>query len=112
MKQIEAVILPHHLDEVKAQLNGIGIRGLTVSEVKGFGRQRGHHAMYRGAEYATDFLPKVHLTIVVEEERVPRVIEAIVAGARTGSVGDGKIFVTSVEDVVRIRTGEHGRHAL
>ena len=112
MKQVEAVIRPHHLDEVKAQLNGIGIRGLTISEVKGFGRQRGHGAMYRGTEYAADFQPKVRLTIVVEEERVPRVIDAILAGARTGSVGDGKIFVTSIEDVVRIRTGEHGRHAL
>src|SRR3984957_12534020 len=106
MKKIEAIIKPFKLDEVKEALQEIGIQGLTVIEAKGFGRQKGHTELYRGAEYVVDFLPKVLVTIVVEDSMVERVIEAIMNTARTGRIGDGKIFVTSVEQAIRIRTGE------
>ena len=106
MKQITAVIKPFKLDEVRESLAAIGVSGLTVTEVKGFGRQKGHTELYRGAEYVVDFLPKVKVELVVAEDSVDRAIEAIVKAARTGKIGDGKIFVTSVERVMRIRTGE------
>jgi nitrogen regulatory protein P-II 1 len=112
MKKVEAIIKPFKLDEVKENLNAIGVRGLTVSEVKGFGRQKGHTELYRGAEYVVDFLPKVKLEIIVGEDTVAKVVETIEKAARTGRIGDGKIFVTSVEDVVRIRTGERGEDAV
>jgi nitrogen regulatory protein P-II 1 len=112
MKKVEAIIKPFKLDEVKENLNAIGVRGLTVSEVKGFGRQKGHTELYRGAEYVVDFLPKVKLEIIVGEELVGKVVETIEKAARTGRIGDGKIFVTSVEEVVRIRTGERGEEAI
>jgi nitrogen regulatory protein P-II 1 len=112
MKKVEAIIKPFKLDEVKENLNAIGVRGLTVSEVKGFGRQKGHTELYRGAEYVVDFLPKVKLEIIVGEDMVGKVVETIEKAARTGRIGDGKIFVTSVEDVVRIRTGERGEDAV
>ena len=112
MKKIEAIIKPFKLDEVKENLNAVGVRGLTVSEVKGFGRQKGHTEFYRGAEYVVDFLPKVKLEIIVQEEMVAKVVETIEKAARTGRIGDGKIFVTPVEDVVRIRTGERGEDAV
>ena len=106
MKKVEAIIKPFKLDEVKQALSEIGIAGLTATEVKGFGRQKGHTELYRGAEYVVDFLPKVKIEVVVPENLVEQAIEAIVKAARTGKIGDGKIFVTSVEQVVRIRTGE------
>ena len=106
MKKIEAVIKPFKLDEVREALAEVGVTGLTVTEVKGFGRQKGHTELYRGSEYVVDFLPKVKLEIVVIEKLVDATIEAIIKSARTGKIGDGKIFVTSVEQVVRIRTGE------
>ena len=106
MKKIEAVIKPFKLDEVREALSDVGITGLTVSEVKGFGRQKGHTELYRGAEYVVDFLPKIKIEIVVGEAVVEQAIEAIVKAARTGKIGDGKIFITPVERVVRIRTGE------
>jgi len=112
MKKVEAIIKPFKLDEVKENLNAVGVRGLTVSEVKGFGRQKGHTELYRGAEYVVDFLPKVKLEIIVQEEMVAKVVETIEKAARTGRIGDGKIFVTPVEDVVRIRTGERGEDAV
>jgi nitrogen regulatory protein P-II 1 len=112
MKKVEAIIKPFKLDEVKESLNAVGVRGLTVSEVKGFGRQKGHTELYRGAEYVVDFLPKVKLEIIVQEEMVTKVVETIEKAARTGRIGDGKIFVTPVEDVVRIRTGERGEEAV
>lgn len=112
MKKIEAIIKPFKLDDVRDQLFDIGIRGLTVTEVKGFGRQKGHTELYRGAEYVVDFLPKVKVEVVVEAARVEEVVEAIVAAARTGRIGDGKIFVTPVEAAVRIRTEERGPDAL
>jgi nitrogen regulatory protein P-II 1 len=112
MKKVEAIIKPFKLDEVKESLNAIGVRGLTVSEVKGFGRQKGHTELYRGAEYVVDFLPKVKLEIIVGEDMVPNVVETIEKAARTGRIGDGKIFVTSVDEVVRIRTGERGEDAV
>jgi len=112
MKRIDAIIKPFKLDEVKEVLAKVGITGMTVEEVKGFGRQKGHTELYRGAEYVVDFLPKVHLTVLVPDERVPETVDAIVKGARTGRIGDGKIFITAVEDVVRIRTGERGSAAL
>jgi nitrogen regulatory protein P-II 1 len=112
MKKIEAIIKPFKLDEVKDKLNGIGIQGITVSEVKGFGRQKGHTELYRGAEYVVDFLPKIKLEIVVADELAEQVIEAVVSSAQTGRIGDGKIFVLPVEEVVRIRTGEKGKDAL
>ena len=106
MKKIEAVVKPFKLDEVREALSGIGVTGLTVTEVKGFGRQKGHTELYRGAEYVVDFLPKVKVEVVVPDKLADQAIEAIVKSARTGKIGDGKIFVTTVEQVVRIRTGE------
>ncbi len=112
MKKIEAIIKPFKLDEVKEALQEVGVQGLTVIEAKGFGRQKGHTELYRGAEYVVDFLPKVLVTIVVEDNLVERVIEAIMNTARTGRIGDGKIFVTTVEQAIRIRTGETGSAAI
>ncbi len=106
MKQITAVIKPFKLEEVRESLADVGVSGLTVTEVKGFGRQKGHTELYRGAEYVVDFLPKVKVEVVVKDEDVDRVVEAIVAAAKTGKIGDGKIFVTPVEQVILIRTGE------
>ena len=112
MKKIEAIIKPFKLDEVKEALQEVGIQGLSVTEAKGFGRQKGHTELYRGAEYVVDFLPKVKIEAAVDEALVERVIEAIEASARTGKIGDGKIFVAPIEQVVRIRTGETGEAAL
>ena len=112
MKKIEAVIKPFKLDEVREALSEIGVSGLTVTEVKGFGRQKGHTELYRGAEYVVDFLPKVKIEIVVPDASVDNAIDAIVKAARTGKIGDGKIFVTAVEQVIRIRTGESGEAAV
>ncbi|MCD2165196.1 MULTISPECIES: P-II family nitrogen regulator [Comamonas] len=112
MKLVVAVIKPFKLDEVREALSDIGVQGITVSEVKGFGRQKGHTELYRGAEYVVDFLPKVKLEIAVAEDLVDRVIEAIENAARTGKIGDGKIFVSPLEQVVRIRTGETGPNAI
>ena len=112
MKKIEAIIKPFKLDEVREALSEIGAAGLTVTEVKGFGRQKGHTELYRGAEYVVDFLPKVKIEIVVNDSLVDMAIEAIIKAARTGKIGDGKIFVFPVEQVVRIRTGETGEAAL
>ncbi len=112
MKKIEAIIKPFKLDEVREALSEIGVTGLTVAEVKGFGRQKGHTELYRGAEYVVDFLPKVKVELIVADSLVERAIEAIVKAARTGKIGDGKIFVTGVEQVVRIRTGESGEAAV
>ncbi len=112
MKKIEAIIKPFKLDEVKEALSRVGIEGLTVSEVKGFGRQKGHTELYRGAEYVVDFLPKIKLEIVVTADLVEKVVEAIVAAANTGKIGDGKIFVLPLEEAVRIRTGERGAEAV
>jgi len=112
MKKIEAVIKPFKLDEVREALAEVGVTGLTVTEVKGFGRQKGHTELYRGAEYVVDFLPKVKLEVVVVENLLDQAIEAIVKAARTGKIGDGKIFVTSVDHVVRIRTGEINEAAI
>jgi len=112
MKKIEAIIKPFKLDEVKEALARAGIEGLTVSEVKGFGRQKGHTELYRGAEYVVDFLPKVKLEIAVDDSKAAAVVEAIVTAARTGRIGDGKIFVLPIDEAVRIRTGERGGDAL
>ena len=112
MKKVEAIFKPFKLDEVREALSEVGISGLTVTEVKGFGRQRGHTELYRGAEYVVDFLPKVKIEIVVPDAMVEQSIDAILKAARTGKIGDGKIFVTSVEQVVRIRTGETGEAAV
>jgi nitrogen regulatory protein P-II 1 len=112
MKKIEAIIKPFKLDEVKEALNELGIKGITVSEVKGFGRQKGHTELYRGTEYVVDFLPKIKMEIVVRDEMVAKVVETIVETARTGRIGDGKVFVLSVDEVVRIRTGEKGEEAI
>ena len=112
MKKIEAVVKPFKLDEVREALSEIGVTGLTVTEVKGFGRQKGHTELYRGAEYVVDFLPKVKVEVVLGDALVERAIEAIVKAARTGKIGDAKIFVTTVEQVVRIRTGESGEAAV
>ena len=112
MKLITAIIKPCKLDEVREALSGIGVQGITVTEVKGFGRQKGHTELYRGAEYVVDFLPKVKIEAAVAADLVDRVIEAIEGSARTGKIGDGKIFVTSLEQVVRIRTGETGNAAI
>jgi nitrogen regulatory protein P-II 1 len=112
MKKVEAVIKPFKLDEVREALSGIGANGLTVTEVKGFGRQKGHTELYRGAEYVVDFLPKIKLELVVADKMVDAVVEAIVKAAHTGKIGDGKIFVSSVEEVIRIRTGETGEAAV
>ena len=112
MKKIEAVIKPFKLDEVKEALQEIGIQGLSVIEAKGFGRQKGHTELYRGAEYVVDFLPKIKVEVVVTDAQVEQVVDAIVAAARTGKIGDGKIFVSNVEQAIRIRTGEEGADAL
>jgi nitrogen regulatory protein P-II 1 len=112
MKKVEAVIKPFKLDEVKEALHEVGIQGITVSEAKGFGRQKGHTELYRGAEYVVDFLPKVKIEIVMDDALVERAVEAIQQAAHTGRIGDGKIFVTSIEEVIRIRTGERGSDAI
>jgi len=112
MKKIEAIIKPFKLDDVKEALNGIGIKGMTLTEVKGYGRQKGHTEIYRGAEYVIDFLPKLKIEIIVSSEQVEQVIDTIVAAAQTGKIGDGKIFVLPVEHVVRVRTGERGQEAI
>jgi nitrogen regulatory protein P-II 2 len=109
---ITAIIKPFKLDEVREALSGIGVQGITVTEVKGFGRQKGHTELYRGAEYVVDFLPKVRIDAAVDDTLVDRVIEAIEASARTGKIGDGKVFIIPIEQVVRIRTGETGKDAL
>lgn len=112
MKKIEAIIKPFKLDEVKEALQKIGVQGMTVSEVKGFGRQKGHTELYRGAEYIVDFIPKVKLEIVVDQPQVQQVVEAVVNAAKTGKIGDGKIFVSNLDDIIRIRTGETGKSAI
>lgn len=112
MKKVDAIIKPFKLDEVKEALNEIGIQGITVSEVKGFGRQKGHTELYRGAEYVVDFIPKIKLEIIVRDDVVTKVVETIEQAAKTGRIGDGKIFVSPVDEVVRIRTGERGDEAL
>jgi nitrogen regulatory protein P-II 1 len=112
MKKIEAVIKPFKLDDVKEALNEIGVTGMTISEVKGFGRQRGHKELYRGAEYQVDFVPKIQIGVVVDEEMSDRVIAVIKEQAKTGKIGDGKIFVSSLEEAIRIRTGETGLNAI
>ena len=112
MKKIEAIIKPFKLDEVKDALNAIGVQGITVTEVKGFGRQKGHTELYRGAEYVVDFLPKVKLEIIAADNLVAKIIETIETAAKTRRIGDGKIFIIPVEDVVRIRTGERGEAAI
>lgn len=112
MKKIEAIIKPFMLEELKEAMNGIGVQGMTASEVKGFGRQKGHTEVYRGAEYVVDFLPKVKLEIVVADDQVDRCIEAITTSARTGKIGDGKIFVSDVAKIIRIRTGEQDNDAI
>lgn len=112
MKKIEAIIKPFKLDDVREALADIGVQGMTVTEVKGFGRQKGHAELYRGAEYSVDFLPKVKLEIVIPEEQCERAVEAIIQVAQTGRIGDGKIFITDIERVVRIRTGEENEEAI
>ena len=112
MKLVLAIVKPHRLDEVKEALREIGVRGLTAVEAQGFGRQHGHTEIYRGAEYAVNFLPKVRLDIVVDDDQVDKVVEAVTAAAKTGQIGDGKIFVTPIEGAVRVRTGETDSHAL
>ena len=112
MKKIEAIIKPFKLDDVKDALHDAGVRGITVSEVKGFGRQKGHTELYRGAEYVVDFIPKVKIEVVVEDDQVHRAVEAIENAARTGRIGDGKIFVLPIEEAIRIRTGDRGADAI
>jgi len=112
MKKIEAIIKPFKLDEVKEALQELGVQGMTVQEVKGYGRQKGHTELYRGAEYVVDFLPKIKVEVVVSDDQLEAAIEAITNSARTGRIGDGKIFVSELTDVVRIRTGERGRQAI
>jgi nitrogen regulatory protein P-II 1 len=112
MKLVEAIIKPFKLDEVKDALNAIGIEGITVSEVKGFGRQKGHTELYRGAEYVVDFIPKIKMEIAVSDELVSKVVETIQTSAKTGRIGDGKIFIINLEEAVRIRTGENGAEAI
>jgi nitrogen regulatory protein P-II 1 len=112
MKKIEAIIKPFKLDEVRESLSELGVTGLTVTEVKGFGRQKGHTELYRGAEYVVDFLPKVKVEVVLQDALVERAIEAIIKAGRTGKIGDGKIFVTAIDQVIRIRTGESGEAAV
>ena len=112
MKRIDAIIKPFKLDEVKERLERIGVRGVTVAEVKGFGRQRGHTELYRGAEYVVDFLPKIQVSVLVPDDQLDPTVDAILEGAHTGRIGDGKIFVTSVDEVIRIRTGERGAAAV
>ncbi|MBL8881798.1 MAG: P-II family nitrogen regulator [Hyphomicrobium sp.] len=112
MKKIEAIIKPFKLDEVKEALQEIGLQGITVIEAKGFGRQKGHTELYRGAEYVVDFLPKVKIEVVLTDELLDKAVEAIQKAAKTGRIGDGKIFISSIEDAIRIRTGESGREAI
>ncbi|HKL27386.1 MAG TPA: P-II family nitrogen regulator [Desulfuromonadales bacterium] len=112
MRKVEAIIKPFKLDEVKEALNEIGIQGITVCEVKGFGRQKGHTELYRGAEYVVDFIPKIKMEIIVGDDLAPKVVEVIGESAKTGRIGDGKIFVTQIEEIVRIRTGETGEDAV
>ncbi len=112
MKKIEAIIKPFKLDEVKEALSGIGVQGMTVTEVKGFGRQKGHTELYRGAEYVVDFLPKIKLEIAVADDMVDKVVQTVAQAANTGRIGDGKIFVLPIEEVIRIRTGERGPDAI
>jgi len=112
MKKIEAIIKPFKLDEVKEALQEIGLQGITVTEARGFGRQKGHTELYRGAEYVVDFLPKVKIEVVVDDAMTDKTVEAIITAARTGRIGDGKIFIIPVEDAIRIRTGEHGAEAV
>ena len=112
MKKIEAIIKPFKLDEVKESLQEVGIQGITVTEAKGFGRQKGHTELYRGAEYVVDFLPKVKLEVVIEDSLAERAVEAIQAAAKTGRIGDGKIFVSEIQEAIRIRTGERGAEAV
>lgn len=112
MKKVEAIIKPFKLDDVKEKLSGLGVKGMTVTEVRGFGRQKGHTEIYRGAEYVVDFLPKIKIEIVVSDNQVSEVVETIRGASYTGKIGDGKIFVIPVEECVRIRTGEHGEQAL
>ncbi len=112
MKKIEAIIKPFKLDEVKEALSKTGVQGLTITEVKGFGRQKGHTELYRGAEYVVDFLPKVKIEILIEDDKAAEVTDTIIAAARTGRIGDGKIFILPMDDVVRIRTGERGADAI
>jgi len=112
MKKIEAIIKPFKMDDVKEGLTELGVQGMTVSEVKGFGRQRGHTEIYRGAEYTVDFVPKVKLEVVVDSELAPQVVQVIAQKAKTGAIGDGKIFVSALEEVIRIRTGERGKEAI
>lgn len=112
MKLVTAIVKPFRLDEVRQALSEVGVKGLTVTEVKGYGRQKGHKEHYRGAEYVVDFVPKVRLDIAVDADLVPAVVDALTRGARTGTIGDGKIFVTPLEEVIRIRTGESGPEAL
>ncbi|RUM92854.1 MAG: P-II family nitrogen regulator [Thermodesulfatator sp.] len=112
MKKIEAIIKPFKLDDVKEGLNEIGITGMTISEVKGHGRQKGHKEIYRGAEYVVDFIPKIKIELIVDANIVEQVVEKIRSSANTGKIGDGKIFVLPVEDVIRVRTGEHGKDAI
>jgi nitrogen regulatory protein P-II 1 len=112
LKKIEAIIKPFKLDEVKEALQDIGLQGITVLEARGFGRQKGHTELYRGAEYVVDFLPKVKIEVVVADEMVEKTVEAIIQASRTGKIGDGKIFILPVDDAIRIRTGEHGEEAI
>lgn len=112
MKKIEAIVKPFKLDDVKEALNEIGIQGMTISEVKGYGRQKGHKEIYRGAEYVVDFIPKVKIEIIVDSDRADKVVDAIQKSANTGKIGDGKIFVFSIEEVIRVRTGEKGKDAI
>ena len=112
MKKVEAIIKPFKLDEVKDALQEIGLKGITVTEVKGFGRQRGHTELYRGAEYIVDFLPKVKIELIIEDQQLDTAIEAIQKAAHTGRIGDGKIFISPIEDAIRIRTGERGAEAI
>ena len=112
MKKIEAVVKPFKLEDVKAALNGLGVAGMTVAEVKGFGRQKGHTEIYRGSEYVVDFLPKIKIEVVLADSLAGPAVEAIIKAAKTGKIGDGKIFVSSIQDVMRIRTGETGEQAV
>jgi nitrogen regulatory protein P-II 1 len=112
MKRIEAIVRPHRLDSVKSALQALGIDGMTIAEVKGFGRQKGHTQVYRGAEYKIEFLPKVKIEVVLADALVDQAVDAIIKAAKTGEIGDGKIFVFNLEDVIRVRTGEHGEGAL
>ncbi len=112
MKKIEAIIRPHLLENVKDALQSLGVQGMTISEVKGFGRQKGHTEVYRGSEYKIEFIPKIKVEVVIDDELAEQAIEAVSKAARTGKFGDGKIFVFNIEDAIRIRTGEHGEHAV